>query len=213
MSCKRWDVIKVEVEKSDRDTRKESYKIAGSKANWETLSQNVQVVGKVSSVEDKQRMTVNLCDTSVDVINNAKRSLGIIEPSIIKAYFRNNAKYGELYQQALPGFTDLDTVQTKRDFPQEPRVTYTCPQSVTPEKKHDQQILEWGFYEWIRKNPDNIDQVWENAQFNKTGTKLYFVIGNLFRYRTSFMVISVLRVPIGPITKDMFPWRKLPDSE
>jgi hypothetical protein len=207
--CHQWDVIDIEVEKNEQDTRFESRKIVGSKTEWETLSSKIKIVGSVDKPAERANLLYNLKDRGVNYINNVKRSLGIIRPQIKQHYFRQNLKYSELFQMGLPGFTELDQVKVKRDFPYEPRVKYTCPDDPEDTTPHDQQILEWGFYEWIRKNPDNKEQVWENAQFNRADTDLYFLVGNQMAHRTSFMVISVLRVPTGYYTVSMFPLKRL----
>jgi hypothetical protein len=111
-----------------------------------------------------------------------------------------------MFQQVLPGFGEPTKV--KRDFPREPRVTYTC-SDCRNQRPHDQQVLEWGFYEWIRKNPSDPDQVWVNALLDSPEHDIYFFVGNLFRHRKSFMVISILRVPRGPLQPPLIPYRNL----
>ena len=205
----RWDVVQVEVERNERDTRRESWKIVGSRGEWETLSRRVEVVGRVRSTEERRNLIGNLTDSCVQVLNEQKRSLGIIKPAeIFSTYFAANDDYGKLFQQGLPGMTELDSVQVKRDFPQEPRIRYRCPQCMTKRGYHDQQILEWGFFEWLRKYPEASERVWENAGFGNPKTDIYLFVGNQAAHRTSFLVISVLRVPAGPIAKPLFPYKK-----
>jgi hypothetical protein len=206
--CKRWDIIKIDVERNDRDTRAESRKIVGSRDEWDSLSSKIKIVGRLESRDRRRDFVGNLYDGSVTFINGKKRSLGIIKPEIKKAYFRENPGYGQLYQQGLPGMTELGEVEVKRDFPFEPRVSYICPDDPNSTTEHDQQVLEWGFYEWFRKFPEKKEQVWENAGIGKVNTDIYFLVGNMAAHRNSFMVISVLRVPSGPITKSMFPLRR-----
>ncbi|NJL95269.1 MAG: hypothetical protein HC915_16890 [Anaerolineae bacterium] len=174
-----WDIIDVEVEKNPQDTRDESWKIAGSKGQWASLADKVEVVGRIEDRAKRRNILGSVASTCVKVVNGAKKSLGIIKPSQIhRTYFSENARYGKLYQLALSQFTDLDKYQVKRDFPEEPRVEYTCPDCQTAQQKHDQQILDWGFYEWFRKNPEEREQVWENAGFLSEKADLYFLVGN-----------------------------------
>ncbi len=212
MPCKQWDIIRVEVERNERDSRHESWKIVGSKQEWETLSEKIEILGKLEDRIARRNLIGNLRDTSVTYINDQKRSLGIIKPNVLKTYFVENTKYLETWQAGLPGFTEFDEVQVKRDFPYEPRTTYTCPEGENPDKKHDQQILEWGFYEWFRKNPEQKEQVWQNAGFSDPKRDIYYLVGNQAAHRTSFMVISVLRFPSGDIIQSMFPPRKVADD-
>lgn len=210
MPWSRWDIVKVAVEKDERDTRSESWKIAGSRTEWEHLSNKVEVVGRLSQSK-RHNLVGSLVDGCVQDVNEERRSLGIVKPNILERYFAPNSLYSQMFQQALPGFGE--STKVKRDFVVEPRVKYRCSEckAMNP---HNQQVLEWGFYEWIRKNPDNIEQVWTNALLDSPDHHIYFFIGNQFRYRTSFMVISVLRVPAGPIQPPLVPYRRwLGDSE
>ena len=206
-------MIKLTVERNDRDTRKESWKIVGSKGEGESLADKIEVVRQVESRDERRNIIGNLTDTCVNVINEAKRSLGIIKPAEIRrTYFKENSKYGQLMQMGLPGMTELGSVKVKSDFPDEPRITYRCPDCLAVAQKHDQQVLEWGFYEWFRKNPGNEAQVWENAGFGKPNTDIYLLVGNQMAHRTSFMVISVLRVPSGAVNAPLFPYVKVTDE-
>ena len=69
----------------------------------------------------------------------------------------------------------------------------------------DQQVLEWGVYEWLRKNPDKKDQVWENLRLNSDKHVIYLLVGNQFLHRNSFMIISVLRMLKGEISIPLVP--------
>ena len=75
-----------------------------------------------------------------------------------------------------------------------PKIMYRC-SGCRAKHPHDQQIIDWGFYEWIRKNPDKKDQVWENAKLVNSDSDIYFLIGNQMVHRSSFMVISVFSLP------------------
>ena len=204
MCWRRWDIVGVEVERDDRDTREESWKIAGSRTEWENLSRKIKIVDHLAQSKWRN-LVANLVDGCVQDINEAHRSLGIVKPNILRRYFAKNPLYGQLFQQVLPGFGE--STEVKRDFPVEPRVTYTC-SGCKAKSPHDQQVLEWGFYRWISKNPDNIGQVWENALLDSPGHDVYFFVGNQFRYRTSFVVVSILRVPTGPTQPPLLPYRK-----
>lgn len=212
MKWRNWDIVRVEAEQNPDDTRLESYKIAGSKDEWDILGSKIEIVGHVESRDERRNLIGNLTDTCVQVINSQRRSLGIVKPAeILKTYFEDNPGYGKVWQMGLPGLTELDGVRVKRDFPYEPRIRYRCPECTTSAGYHDQQVLEWGFYQWFLKEPDKRDQVWENARFGRADTDIYLFVGNQFAHRTSFMVISVLRVPTGPVNFPLLPLRKLPD--
>jgi hypothetical protein len=202
---KKWDILQLPVERNPRDTRRESWKIAGSASEWENLNEKVQVVGHWDT---KRRLDLiaNLTDPCIQFLNARRYSLGIIRPlQIHKAYFANNPLHGQTHQLALPTLTDLDKWDVKRDFPEEPRLTYTCEDCQAKGGQHDQQLLEWGVYEWCRKNPQNIEQVWDNLGLRDSKSQHYFLVGNQSSHRSSFMVIDVLRLPLGEPTLPLFP--------
>jgi hypothetical protein len=204
---KRWKIIKVEVERNIRDSRHESWKIKDSKRDWDLLPDKVEVVGTLKDIEKKRNLIGNLTDPSMHTLNEQKRSLGIVKPEIIRTYFGKNPQFGKWKQLGLPGMTDLENYLTKKEYEEEPRVKYRCIE-LDPPSEHDQQVLEWGFYEWFRKNPDNREQVWENAGIGKENTDIYFLLGNHSAHWNSFMIISVFRFPSGSITKSIFPLKK-----
>lgn len=200
MDINRWAIIRVEVEKDSRDTRKESWKIAGSQTDWDNLHTRVERTGELPRKE-RLPLVHSLVIGCVKEINDAHNSLGIVKPTIERTYFRTNAKFGQLFQDAFPGFRE--DVKIKRDFPYEPRVQYRCSQCQT-KRLHDQQILEWGFFRWFEKHPDEYEQVWENARFGFPDYDMYFFVGNQAQHRTSFLVISVLRFKKRPFQRSLF---------
>ncbi len=212
MGWKQWDVVQVEAEENERDTRAESWKIAGSRTEWENLADKVEIVGHLEDRDERRNMLANLADGCVNNINDQKRSLGIVKPEVIhRHWWAENPQHGNAFQMGLPLFTEFGSVKVKRDFQWEPRVQYRCTDCLS-QNNHDQQVLEWGFYEWLRKEPDKKEQVWENAGFDNPARDLFFLVGNQAAHRTSFMVISVLRVAKGAITRSMFPLKKYDEA-
>lgn len=199
----RWDIVKIPVERDSKDTRAESWKIQGSKGEWANLDKKVQVISNLKR-EDRLNLIANLADKCVKDINDEKRSLGIVKPTIEECYFCKEEDFDPALQQTLFGIPLAATKQQYRKFP---KVKYRCPEcrNVNP---HDQTVLEWGFYEWMRKNPDNVEQVWENARFNSDKHQLYFFVGNMRDRRTAFLIISTLPLPKGTAAKPLVPLRK-----
>lgn len=183
----RWNIVKVPVERDKQDSRCESWKIQGSKREWEHLHEKIEVVGQLSKSK-RHDLVAGLIDTCVLDINDEHRSLGIIKPVIEKCYFKEEPNYDPTTQQELfGGFKPT----TKKQYPEYPRIRYRC-SDCKAKTHHDQQVLEWGFYEWMRKNPNNIEQVWENVRIHSEDREKYFFVGNQRNQRTSFMIISVL---------------------
>ena len=188
MPLKRWNIVRVPVERNPQDTRKESWKIQGSKREWEQLSDKVEVIGNLRR-SDRPVLIENLVEGCVKDINNDKRSLGIVKPVIKKCYFCREKRFDPMVQERLWG---PPPPLTKRNFPVSPKIQYRCSECKL-KGHHDQTVLEWGFYQWMKKHPDKREQVWENAQVLSPDWDIFFFVGNQANRRTSFLVISILR--------------------
>lgn len=200
----RWNIVEVPVERNPQDTRDESWKIQGSRSEWSRLDIKIKVVGTLPRNRGLN-LIANLTEECVGDLNTVKRSLGIIKPTIEECYFCPEDEFDPLIQTTLFG---PPQAQTKQQFREIPKIKYRCPncKNVNP---HDQTVLEWGFYEWFRKNPENIEQVWENAQLVSDKHLVYFFVGNTLKYKNAFLIISVIRLPKDTITKSLIPYTKI----
>lgn len=207
MNLHRWDIIKVDVEKNSIDARNESWKIVGSRDNWDYLENSITKVGRVKDLQEKTRILSQNATPCVNELNENRISLGLIKPhKIHKMYFGKNSQYGKPIQLALLSTHAQKWAAVKRDYPQEPRLKYSCENCQTKQGFHNQTILEWGFFEWMRKNPDNQKQVWENAKFLSENHDIYLFVGNQQNQLTSYVIINSipLRKTDIPTTKNMF---------
>jgi len=200
-----WNIVSVPVERSAGDRRKESWKIEGSRSEWPTLSQKIQVVGELKR-DKRLNLIANLVDDCVEEIRSEKRSLGIIKPTILKTFFAERTRYDRGIQRTLYGRLPIIA---KKNYRFQPRIIYRCSNCMVKTRRHNQQVLEWGVYEWMRKHPEKRNQVWENLRLYSEKHEIFFFVGNL-RYRPHrYMIISVLRLPKGKILKPLLPLKKL----
>jgi len=203
MPLARWKIARIPLERNPQDNRQESWKIQGSKSEWERLDEKIEVVGEFKK-EHRLSLVANLVDGCIATLNNQHRSLGIIKPKIHKHYFSEQDDWDITTQMTLLG---KPLPKTKKQYPIVPRVQYCC-SNCESKGGHDQQVLEWGFYEWIRNHPEKAEQVWENARIDSPKHTIFFFIGNHFLHRSSFMIISVLRFAKELIQKPIVPWKK-----
>ena len=136
------------------------------------------------------KLLERIVDPCVNVIIEKEKSLGLIKPTINACYFADNEAYKTYRRMTIDGSFQ---VQEKNEYEYEPRVNYTCPECTTKQVHHDHQILEWGAYEYMRKNPREIDRLWENFHFEDPEWEKFFFVENQILYLKSFMIISVLR--------------------
>jgi hypothetical protein len=201
MGLHRWDVIQVQVEKNDQDTRLESWKIVGSKEEWDNLHLKVEVVNHIKDAYERREIVVNNLSPCVNYLNQQHFSLGFVHASKIKKeYFDTNPQYGKQIQLALLTTHAQGWAKVKRDYKEEPRMRYVCSNCEAKQGYHDQVVLEWGWYEWMRKNPNNLDQVFKNALLDSDQHEICLLVGNQENQRTSYMVIAVLPIQTSPMS-------------
>lgn len=186
-----WNIVNVEVERNPKDNRGESWKFPDSRTGWEHINEHMQVAGSLKA-DKKLGLLDSIKARCVQDINAARGSLGIIKPIIKRPYLKPNAMYHAAFQ---PLFDDMGRTEpfVKRDYDKEPRLCYLCGESCRAKQPHDMQLLEWGCYQWMRKNPGAEQQMWLNMGIGLAGWTHYLLVGNQANQRTSFMVINVLR--------------------
>lgn len=190
----RWNVVNVEVDRDSRDTRNESWKVVGSKREWDVLNKKIKVIG-VLTQKEREAVIVNHLNGCVLDINDERRSLGIIKPTIEQCYFGIRKGYTTAVQPTLmDSIAKRLPIKTKRNFPLIPKIVYRC-SNCRAVHSHDQQVIDWGFYEWLRKYPNRKDKVWEAAKIVNSKSDIYFLVGNQMIHRNSFMIISVFSLP------------------
>lgn len=190
---KRWDLVKIPLERNPQDTRKESWKIQGSKDKWTVLKTTIEKVDKITNRNKRIKIVEDLLEeyggSCVEDFNERKDSLGFINPTITGHYYKSRDKYDKSVQSSL---FHSESFKTINNYESQPRLVYECPQ-CRAKNGHDQQILEWGAYEWMRKQPENLEGVWDNLRLDDPDWKKTILIGNQFLHRNSFMVISIFR--------------------
>jgi hypothetical protein len=189
----RWTEIEVPLERNPKDARSASWKIEGSKGEWDRLHEKIKVKGTLESRDAK----IDLVDTMqkrfgvgcVEDLNDARASLGMVTLNLLGWELAPRDDVDSSTQSTLTGDVAF---WTKKNYPYKPMVTYHC-ESCRTKGPHHQQIVEWGTYEWMRNNKGNEGSVWENLHFGEKDWRFNFLVGNQAFHPTSFLVISVFR--------------------
>ncbi|WP_306061341.1 hypothetical protein [Natronococcus wangiae] len=182
----RWNVVSVPVESAaPNDTRDESYKIAGSKDEWDILHRKIEKIGSLTKSEQ-----IQLCEKlGVDCrhrLNENHISLGMVKPAAIHGC-QLKPQDDPTYQVTLTG----ERQEGKSEYPYKLYIEYEC-ENCLAKNPHNQSCIEWGVYQYWNKNDDPegvIDALW----LNDDDAHHYFFIGNLNHHRTTYIIISVLR--------------------
>lgn len=181
---KRWNKVSVPVEHDPgNDNRNESYKIAGSKTDWDTLHRKIRVVGRWEKPERLQFVDTvpKQCSSK---LNDLRYSLGIVEPETIHdAYLVEQDDYAD---------SEPSTKETKTNH-DKLYIEYSC-RDCGVASHHRQHCIEWGMYQFWKHNPErDPDEAIDALRLLDDDYKKYFFVGNMANRRNSYIVISVLR--------------------
>ena len=195
-NMKRWNVVEIPLERNSRDNRTESWKIQGSKSDWSGIAKKIRF--KHSIDERRQRLSLleelynKFGATCIEQLNDRRVSLGLVKPKIISYKLETREDFEKATQLTL----DLrEPFVTIKNYPLRPVITYRC-SNCTSKGPHEQQVLEWGIYEWLRQHPDEASNVWDNLRMKDAGYYRSFLVGNMALYRTSFVIISMFRLKL-----------------
>ncbi len=180
------------LERNSRDARNESWKIQGSKSEWDQISRKIQLKG---SIEERKRLPLledlysKFGVDCVEQLNEMRVSLGLVKPKIIAYQLETRNDLEKSTQLSLDSSEPFLTI---KNYPLRPLISYRC-QDCKTKGPHSQQVLEWGIYEWLRQHPTETNKVWENLHMKESGYYRSFLVGNLALFRTSFVIISMFR--------------------
>lgn len=205
-NLKRWNEVDVPVERNPQDSREESWKIQGSKDEWENLHKKLKWNRKLDRDEQLQLLDVIPKTNCVEDLNQSKKSLGLIIPSEILDWELVKRKdYDPSVQTSLDEFfrEDLEIrgkvmkILTKRNYKYVPMIKWKCGGPCKLKQGfHYMQILDWEVYEWLRKHLNSKSEmmkVFDNLRLRDPEYNKWFFVGNQNRHRKSFMIISALR--------------------
>jgi hypothetical protein len=209
----RWDVIDAEVERNPKDARHESWKIKGRKQNQK---EKVEIKGTYPR-EKRATLLHNLEDECVNVINDERRSLGIVKPEdidelVFEEWDDDDAGH---VQAKLLEELDGNKPDNRDEFEYNIKLRYTCPSCQTSQGFHNQTLLEWGAYMGLKNNPHNPSKLEENYRLRDDDYDHWLFVGNLNRHKQSFIVISIIWLKNDvPINSTLTPYpKKAPDFE
>ncbi len=183
---KRWNVVSVPVESAaPDDTRDESYKIAGSKEDWDSLHNKIQKVGRLDKSEQIQ-LVDRLAVDCRNKLNEAHDSLGMVNPETIINY-ELEPRDDQTHQVTLDGTRQ----EGKTEYKHKLYIEYQCTDCVA-KTSHRQHCIEWGIYLYWKKN-DDYEGVFDALKLTRDDYKHYFFIGNLTHRPSAYIIISDIR--------------------
>lgn len=182
---KRWHPVYADVERNPSDTREESWKLTRSK-DWGRRVPLFDRVGVKPIPREDQLEIIDRCAVVCPRDQDkALKSLGILKaPEITDYGFVDNT----VKPREVPGYRHEAFVHTRADYALVPKIWYRCGHGHV----HEATLLEWGAYEWMRKNPDNLDGYWANVRISHPAWIKDLLIGNQANARTAWIGIGIL---------------------
>lgn len=207
---RRWNQFDVQVEKTDTDHRENTWKIKNSKEDWKRLWKWINKYDKDFPKKDRNDFIESLPKTSISELRKNNKSFGVIKP-IIEDFRLDQRNETTSQQTTLIGISkpnedvsdpkDLDegyTIVNQKDYKYKPYLIYRCDFNGKIESKSngqpfEQQITEWGCYEFMRKNSGNEENIKDNLHLFDDDWVKYLLVGNIHRSIKTYIIIDILR--------------------
>jgi hypothetical protein len=191
---KRWTVNKVPLERNPKDSRDESWQVAGDRTpgahRW--INYEFDRVREQISPSARAHLLSRHVLGSIQEANAKRRSLTIIHPEEIELHFEANPDSGSNDAPPLALF-DLSVPENAeqrgaRRFPWMPRLKFRDEGGW-----HNLMLRDWGTFELQRKHLDEENYFIDNLRDAlKLGPSSSLLVGNMNNQRNSWLVISVL---------------------
>jgi hypothetical protein len=188
VGMKKWHTYSIEVEKNNRDTRDESWKLSSNSQyeNWSEFGKDVIYLGQVNrKIGIQYLMQTKQIMPSIQLCNNMKISIAIVPMMKYNIYWDVNKRYVNTNQLGL--FEDVEIADwasfTKETKESEARIEF-----YGNDGHHNLQFNDWGVTEWYRKfrGKHPIEDAFRNLQ-----NKNYCLIGNMHNYRNNWIALDL----------------------
>jgi len=169
----------MELDRNPNDSRAESWKLADREAP-------IQVSPKPIEADRIASMMEPLTSKSIDELNAARRSLGVLVARSYAGSFTPRKGAVNPLQGTL--FDVVDQTFGAGSIDLTPYLEFDDDAG----KLHRLQIREWGCYEYLRKHRHDATGLWKALGFD--GSPVLLVVGNMNNQRTAWLVIKTFRL-------------------
>lgn len=183
---RRWSINRVRLERNSRDSRAESWQVAGdrSPSHHDHINEAFEPVGTMSRL-DRAGLLDRVTVESIAEANERRLSLAVIHPlDVPSLFFENNPDSPDSPELRLFSVGEPPTQGAKR-FAFIPRLGFSDASG-----DHALMLRDWGCFEFMRKHGDERRD--ELPAALHIGSDSSLLLGNLSNQRTAWLVISVL---------------------
>jgi len=203
---KDWEIINVQVRKPNNDGRENSFVVYNYENEWHNLFRRIYAQKRINRLGNKVNKEIprkerikfleNLPKTTFSEIRDNRKSFGLIKPAKLDLFLKKNREKS----QAQMTLFDLDyCIMNQNDFAYIPYLRYECDGECKSKHPHEQKIVEWGAYQFMRKNPNSKEhcvKLKENYHIGEKDYVHYVLIGNIKKYPTTYIVVKLIRFKI-----------------
>jgi hypothetical protein len=187
-SPSRWSRSRVHVERNPRDSRMESFQIAGdrSQEGHDEINGRFDVVGSVARPH-RDSLLASFVGGSIKSLNASRKSLAVIQAvAPPRLHFTDSEQSPDSPQLSLFAQTETEHRDLgARRFAYQPRLEF-CDEDGW----HDLQLRDWGAYEFMRKHGNQRRHELRHALHLDNNPMM--IVGNMNNQRTAWLVIAVL---------------------
>jgi hypothetical protein len=193
---RRWGVHRVRLERNPRDSREESFQVAGDRRpgahQW--INYRFEVVKPAYPQNARANLLSRHVLGSLHEANAKRASLAIIQPDDLELDFQFNPPPEDTPQLSLFEGDDGEQASGARRFRWMPRLRFRdeC-------GRHDLMLRDWGAFELQRKHEERyfLDNLQSALHLGQSSSLL---VGNMNNHRTTWLVVSVLNGLRKPAT-------------
>ena len=185
---RRWAMHRVPVVRNPRDSREESFQIAGDRklGEHQWINYRFEVVKPAYPEHVRASLLSRYVINSIREANDKRLSLAIIQPKIIELNFESNPAPEDAPQLSLFEAGDGEQALGARRFAWMPRLRFR-----DEDGSHNLMLRDWGAFELQRKHDERYFlQNLEGALHLRESSSL--LVGNMNNKRSAWLVISVL---------------------
>lgn len=181
---------RMELERNKLDSRRESWKLI-DRCNIQSVSS-----APIPYMDIGKFVEPHIC-TSIAELNESRASLGIVIPESVECHFDTRPGTSSSLQGMF--WDDLDCAFGANAIDLIPRISFYDSNGA-----HDLQLREWGCYEFIRKYRHRAADLWDALCIKDPSRQPALLVGNMCHQRTTWLIVSVLRLHRHPQTKPLF---------
>ncbi len=197
-----WEIINVEVRKPTNDGRGNSFVVSNYENEWNNLSKRIYVnkegdgKNKKLTRSDQIGLLEKLPISTFSEIRDEGKSFGLIKPKSMKFILEKKI---ETSQAQTTLSEDGYLIMNQKDFAFIPSLEYECECLCNSKHPHKQSIVEWGAYQFMRKNPNSEEycmKLKENFHIGDEDYLHYILIGNIKKYPKTYIIIKLIRFKV-----------------